>query len=218
MKLNYKNIQYSLIFLNKCDAVFFKQIARSRWRYLKWNEMKYMVQRLSYSKDVSSENSFRSFPSSPFLTSFGGKGSFLRRWVVIQPSSDCLLIEVFRGFLRVNARRSLQSPRYHLIITLIISDRRDCPNTRDKWPLARNPNSSWWYRHTSIKHFFSRSSRLHGQQGRSYWRCLDRHEISIGKTEGCGCYPSEQFVWEILHCNSKVLWQGGLISNIYSLD
>ena len=36
---------------------------------------------------------------------------------------DGLLVEVFRGFLscKVNARRSEHSPRYHPIITLIIS-------------------------------------------------------------------------------------------------
>ena len=46
------------------------------------------------------------------------------------------------------------SPHDHLITTLIISGRRD---TRGKWPLARNPDSTWWHRHTSLKLFFGRS-------------------------------------------------------------
>ena len=42
------------------------------------------------------------------------------------------------------------------IITLIISDRRDWRrDTRGKWPLARNPDRSWWHRHTSISYSFS---------------------------------------------------------------
>ena len=48
-------------------------------------------------------------------TSFGDKGPHLRRWQVAQ-SSDGLLAEVFRGFRRVNARRSVYSSRFRLII------------------------------------------------------------------------------------------------------
>ena len=40
------------------------------------------------------------------------------------------------------------------IITLIISDRRDLRDTRDKWPLARNRDRSWWHRHNSLKLFW----------------------------------------------------------------
>ena len=68
------------------------------------------------------------------------------------PSSHGLLAEVSRVFLgcKVNARRSVHSPQYHFIITFIISDWRD---TRGKWPLARNPDRSWWHRHTNWKFF-----------------------------------------------------------------
>ena len=45
----------------------------------------------------------------------------------------------------------MHSSQDHSIITLIISDRRD---TRDKWPLARNPDRSWWNTHTSLKLFW----------------------------------------------------------------
>ena len=33
-----------------------------------------------------------------------------------------------------------------------------------KWPLARNPDKSWWHPHTSLKVFFDHSLWLHGQQ------------------------------------------------------
>ena len=75
------------------------------------------------------------------------------------PSSDGFLAEVFWGFSSV-VRRSVHSPQDHFIITLIISDRRD---TRGKWPLARNPDRSWWHRHTSVK-LFGRSLWLHVRQ------------------------------------------------------
>ena len=75
------------------------------------------------------------------------------------PSSDGLLATVFLSH-KANARRSVHSPRDHFIIALIISDWRD---TRSKWPLARNPDRSWWHHHTGLKLFFGRSP--HGQQG-----------------------------------------------------
>ena len=55
--------------------------------------------------------------------SFGGTGPRLRRSQVAQPSSYCLLAEIFRSFLccKTNAKRSLYSPRYHVIIILIIN-------------------------------------------------------------------------------------------------
>ena len=52
---------------------------------------------------------------------------------------------------KANARRSVLSPQDHFIIILIISDRR---NTRGKWPLARNPDRSWWHCHTSLRLFW----------------------------------------------------------------
>ena len=71
-------------------------------------------------------------------------------------SSDGHLAEIFRVFLsrKVNAKKSVHSPQDHFIITLIISDRRDWRDTRGKWPLARNPDRSWWHRHTSLKIFW----------------------------------------------------------------
>ena len=47
--------------------------------------------------------------------------------------------------------RSVHIPQYHFIIALIISDQHDWRDTRDKWPLAGNPDRSWWHRHTSLK-------------------------------------------------------------------
>ena len=40
------------------------------------------------------------------------------------------------------------------ITTLIISDRGDWCDTRDKWPMDRNQVRSWWHRHTSLNIFF----------------------------------------------------------------
>ena len=68
-----------------------------------------------------------------------------------------------------------QSPWLHgqQTMTLIISDRRDWRDTRGKWPLARNPDRSWWHRHTSFKLFWPRPPWLHGQQEEitpQHWR------------------------------------------------
>ena len=63
----------------------------------------------------------------------------------------------FPGFFlsyKVNSSRSVHNPRYHLIITLSLGDRADWHNTLDKRPLARNPERSWWHRHTSLKFFW----------------------------------------------------------------
>ena len=62
---------------------------------------------------------------------------------------DGLLAKVFLN-CKANARRSVYSSRYHLII-LSLADR---PDTWDKWPLARNRDRSWWYRHTGLKFFW----------------------------------------------------------------
>ena len=61
-----------------------------------------------------------------------------------------------------NAWRSVHSPWDYFII-IINSDRSDWRDTRGKWPLARNPDRSWWHRHTSLW-LFGRSSWLQGQQ------------------------------------------------------
>ena len=44
-----------------------------------------------------------------------------------------------------------EQPPGSFFITLINSDWRD---TRGKWPLFRNPDRSWWHRHTSLKLFW----------------------------------------------------------------
>ena len=41
-----------------------------------------------------------------------------------------------------------------------MSIKHDWRDNRGKWPLARNPDRSWWYRHTSIK-LVGRSPLLH---------------------------------------------------------
>ena len=70
-----------------------------------------------------------------------------------RPHLDGLLAEDFGIFFscNANARRSVHSPRDHFIINLIIGDRCGWRDTRGKWPLARNPERSWWHRHTNCK-------------------------------------------------------------------
>jgi hypothetical protein len=51
-------------------------------------------------------------------------------------------------------------PRYHLIITLIISQQTWLTWYSVKWPLARNPDRSWWHRHTSPKVFLTAAHGL----------------------------------------------------------
>ena len=74
--------------------------------------------------------SFPSFLPFPFLACcailsslFGDKGSHLRRLMAAQPSSTVFQLRFSRVFLscKVNAKRSVHSLRYHLIITRIIS-------------------------------------------------------------------------------------------------
>jgi hypothetical protein len=70
-------------------------------------------------------------------------------WLVVQPSSTVSKLRYSGVFLssKVTATISVHS---HLISisTLSLTERRD---TRDKWPLLRNPERSCWNRHTSVK-------------------------------------------------------------------
>ena len=67
----------------------------------------------------------------------------LRRW-----SPSWGFPGVFISY-KVYVRRSVQSPRYHIINTLSLADKRDWHDTQGKWPLARNPDRSWCHHHTS---------------------------------------------------------------------
>jgi hypothetical protein len=68
-------------------------------------------------------------------------------------------------------RKPVHSLRDHFIITLIISDRPEWRDTRGKWPLARNPERSWWHRHTSLKLFWLQPMAL--------WRaCITEYKIN----------------------------------------
>ena len=62
--------------------------------------------------------------------------------------------------LKTNARRSVHTPGFNFIITLIISDRRDWRDTRGNWPLTKNPNRSWWHRYISLKIFWPQPMTL----------------------------------------------------------
>ena len=74
---------------------------------------------------------------------------------------------------KANSRRFVHSPQDHFIITLIFSGRRDWRDTQGKLPLARNPDNSWWHRHTSLK-LFGRSTWIHGQQ---VCFCFHYHDV-----------------------------------------
>ena len=97
----------------------------------------------------------------PFLISFlplswRAVGSY-RPHLEAQPLHQTVSWLRFSGvFLscKANARRSVYSPQDYLIIILIFSDRRDRCDTRGKWPLGRNPDRSWWHRHTSLNLFW----------------------------------------------------------------
>ena len=124
-----------------------------------WNLRPYGAQTLTY----FIINSFIYWPNRPFFISF-----YYLPYVLWDPTdliwsdywSHSLhrwCPEIFRILLscKVNARRSVHSPRYHLIITLIIS--RQTWLTPCEGPLTRNLDRSWWHRHTSLKLFWPQS-------------------------------------------------------------
>ena len=90
--------------------------------------------------------------------SFRDKGPHVRRLLVAHASSDGLLVQVFLS-CKVNSRRSVHSPRLHFSSPLSLADRHDWRDTREKWPLAKNSDGSWWHNHTSINIFLA---ALHG--------------------------------------------------------
>ena len=57
-------------------------------------------------------------------------------------------VEVFRCFPQLPDLCT--APRS---ITLSLADRRHWHDTRGRWPLARNPDRSWWHRHINLKLF-----------------------------------------------------------------
>ena len=74
-------------------------------------------------------------------------------------SGDCRLIAFIRrtphwGFPGFSSAVRQMPGDLCTVPILIIIDRRDWRDTRGKWPLARNPDRSWWPRHTSLKLFW----------------------------------------------------------------
>ena len=45
-------------------------------------------------------------------------------------------------------------PKASGISSLLHLSLADSRGTQDKWPLARNPDRNWWYRHTTLKLFW----------------------------------------------------------------
>ena len=83
---------------------------------------------------------------SSFLYPLPSWGAVRSYWTHLEGKTPFEAMTSRTGFIggllsrKVNARRSVHSPRYHLIITLSFADRRD---SRGKWPLARNQDRSW---------------------------------------------------------------------------
>ena len=67
----------------------------------------------------------------------------------------------------------------------IISDRLHWHDTRDKWPLARNPDRSWWHLHTNWKFFLAAA---HGSMDNLAWLMLYTKYEVINKIFGLGTY------------------------------
>ena len=68
------------------------------------------------------------------------------------PSSDSLLSEGISGvFLscKANTSRSVHRPRIISLSSLSLADWHDWFDAWGKWPLARNPDRSWWFDKTS---------------------------------------------------------------------
>ena len=86
-------------------------------------------------------------------------GPHLRRWLVAQPSSK-VPSWGFPGFSlsdRYMPGDLCTAPGIFSLSPLSLSDRRDrrdWRDTRSKWPLARNPDRSWWHYHISVKPFW----------------------------------------------------------------
>ena len=62
-----------------------------------------------------------------------------------------MLVNVHQWFLMTSRKITVFKPTLQATNKFFISDR---PDTRGKWHLARNPDRSWWHRHTSLKLFW----------------------------------------------------------------
>ena len=82
------------------------------------------------------------------------RGMRLRRE---QSSSDGLQAAIFRDFLspKVNARIFFHNLRFYPLSLLPSADRTGRCDTRSKWPWTRNPDKSWWHRHSTYKVFLA---------------------------------------------------------------
>ena len=81
----------------------------------------------------------------------------LRWWVVAQPLHQMVSWLRFSGVFSAVRQMSgdlWTAPGIISFITLIISDRLDWHDTLGKRPLARNSDRTWWYPHSSLKHFW----------------------------------------------------------------
>ena len=82
-----------------------------------------------------------------------GKGPHLRWRLVAQPSSTVSLLRLFSA-IRWMPGDLCTVPGIISLSPLSLADKRNWCDTRGKWPLARNPDRSWWHSHTSLKLFW----------------------------------------------------------------
>ena len=123
--LNYSSQSCTAESLNYLLAVFLWQ--RSQYHVVFWWLADLSNFTVHFIHSINPEGMTPPILPSPLLTcceilptSSAGKRPHFRRWQITQPSPDSLLAEVFLS-RDVNAIRSLHSPRFHLIITLISS-------------------------------------------------------------------------------------------------
>ena len=96
----------------------------------------------------------------------------------------------------------VHDPWDHFTITLIINNWCD---TQDKWPLARNPDRSWWHCHTSLKVFWPQSM--------APW--------TAGKglvTRDYGVHEVRVTVYGVQHVLGAWVWLGNQIIPSFSLQ
>ena len=75
----------------------------------------------------------------------------------LQPSSDGLLAEGFPDFssaVRQTPEDLCTASSIISLPPLSLAEKHDWRDTRGKWPLARNPEKSWWHRYISIRLFW----------------------------------------------------------------
>ena len=137
-------------------------------------------------------------------------------------SLNSLLAWGFRFFVsrKSNVRKSVRISRLYLVITFIIN-RQTWPTWHsDKWPLARNPDRSWWHCHITIKLFLATANvfmyaknkngfilllcRLEKKKVWKFWSLLPHFSLSPKVIERSSSRIIVLFWWGDLLCYYKL--------------